>query len=108
MMEAWFLADVSALKAYYKKGFNETALPKDINVERIDKVRIESALKEATRHTSKKQYHKTKHAPEILRLIDVGKVRSAAPHCERLFKTLADLIEPPNVAETPASESNPP
>ena len=109
VMEAWFLADPDTLEKYYGKGFNSAALPKERMIERIEKSRIETALKEATRHTSKSEYHKTKHGPEILRRLNVETVRKAAPHCDRLFKALADLIEPPNeagVEENTPSEPN--
>jgi len=105
MMEAWFLADIPVLKTYFGQGFNENALPKEKNVERIDKEKIQTALRDATRNSIKKKYHKTQHAPEILRRLNVENVRKAAPHCDRLFKTLAELIEPPTQASD--SETQP-
>jgi hypothetical protein len=93
-MEAWFLADRDALKRFYKQGFHAQALPKRANVEDIDKPTLEKALANATRKTSqKKPYHKTHHAPKLLEGLDVVRVRAAAPHCERLFKTLEAFIE---------------
>jgi hypothetical protein len=91
MMEGWFVADVQALKDYYKKGFNAKVIPKGVNVEQIEKEKIDTALHEATRKTSKGKYDKTKHAPEILQRLNVAKVRKAAPHCDRLFKTLTEI-----------------
>lgn len=104
MMEAWFVADVQALKDYYKQGFNENAVPGTSDVEKIAKDQIEIALKEATRKTSKGKYHKTRHAPAILSLLNVDKVRQAAPHCDRLFKTLHEIIEP----SSPPTPEDPP
>jgi hypothetical protein len=88
-MEAWLIADRGALEKYYGQGFNITAIPKDRKVEQIEKSRLLPALNEATRNTKKGEYHKTKHAPDILERLDAVKVRQAAPHCDRLFKTLA-------------------
>ncbi|HLF02482.1 MAG TPA: DUF4276 family protein, partial [Anaerolineales bacterium] len=88
MMEAWLIADVKALHDFYGQGFNANAIPKNTNVEDVEKAKIESALKAATRQTQKGEYHKTKHAPKLLELVDVSKVRKAAHHCDRLFITL--------------------
>ena len=79
MMEAWFLADLPLLKDYYKQGFNDKAIPKQAKVEKIEKDKIETSLKVATKNTTKGPYHKTSHAPEILRRLNVAKVRKAAP-----------------------------
>jgi len=65
------------------------------NVEQVGKQDLESALKEATRHTAKGEYHKIHHGPKILSQLDVSRVRKAATHCNRLFMTLADRINRP-------------
>ncbi|HXH09486.1 MAG TPA: DUF4276 family protein [Alphaproteobacteria bacterium] len=96
MMEAWLVADRAALSRFYGQGFNVNAIPRNPNVEQIAKPDLESALKEATRHTAKGAYHKIHHGPKILGQLDVPRVRSAAPHCDRLFTTLADRIERPD------------
>ena len=93
VMEAWFIADIEALRNYYGQGFNENAIPKDREVEKIGKDKIESALIGATRNTSKREYHKTHHAPKLLSKLSVERVRKAAPACERLFKVLNDWID---------------
>ncbi|MEQ8755292.1 MAG: DUF4276 family protein [Coleofasciculus sp. G1-WW12-02] len=93
-MESWFVADIEALKDYYGKGFQESAIPKTSQVENIDKNILESFLKVATRKTIKKEYHKTRHAAQILERLDVAKVRQAAPSCDRLFTTLTQIMEP--------------
>lgn len=92
MMEAWLVADPSALSRFYGRGFNENAVPKNPNVEQIDKKTLLTALKDATRNTSKGEYHKTRHGFRILEQLEVAKVRHAAPHCDRLFKTLAEKM----------------
>ncbi|WP_446355741.1 DUF4276 family protein [Coleofasciculus sp. G2-EDA-02] len=48
----------------------------------------------AASKTLKKEYHKTRHAAQILERLDVAKVRQAAPSCDRLFTTLTQIMEP--------------
>lgn len=93
VMEAWFIADMDALSDYYGKGFQESAIPKNSNVEEIDKNILESALKAATRNTLKKEYHKTRHAAQLLERLNLKKVRNAASNCDRLFTTLTQIME---------------
>jgi len=90
-MEAWLVADVEALQEFYGQGFNSSAIPKTANVEAIEKARLLTSLESATRSTSKGAYHKTRHAPKLLAMLDVSKVR-AAPHCERLLALLDSLL----------------
>jgi len=56
MMEAWLVADRDALSRFYGQKFNVNAIPRDLNVEQIGKQALESALKEATRHTANGEY----------------------------------------------------
>ena len=91
-MEAWFIADRDALARFYGPGFGEGALPKQSNVEQIDKSTLASTLQAATRHTSKGEYHKIRHGCTLLAQLESAKVRRAAPHCERLFTTLERLL----------------
>jgi hypothetical protein len=93
-MEAWFMADIEALKRYYKQGFQEGALPKNLQVEQLSKNDLNERLKRATQHTQKRAYHKTRHAPHILAQIDVANVCQVAPHCNRLFITLRAKLQP--------------
>jgi hypothetical protein len=87
-MEAWLIADIESLKKFYGSGFKENAIPKNAEVEKIDKKFLESCLKAATRNTQKGEYHKIQHACKLLALLEVDKVREVAPHCDRLFTTL--------------------
>lgn len=93
VMESWFIADIDALKRFYGQGFKENAIPKNPNVEKINKLELESALKIATKDTSKGEYHKIKHGAILLAQVNVTKVRSASPHCDRLFKILAEKMD---------------
>ena len=88
VMESWLLADKDALEAYYGQGFRPARLPADARVEQIPKDDVTNGLHDATRGTGKGPYHKTRHAPALLALIDTAKVRSAAPSCARLFHAI--------------------
>lgn len=91
-METWLIADIRALKEFYGAGFKPNSLPKRRDIENIDKAELEKALKEATKNSKKGEYHKTRHASELLQKIEVGKVRKAAPYCERLFQELLEKL----------------
>jgi Domain of unknown function (DUF4276) len=84
VMEAWFLADVEALRALYKRRFNESAVGWNTKVEEIPKVDVLEKLKKI----SGGEYHKVQHGTKPLELIDPAKVRKAAPNCERLFRLI--------------------
>ena len=92
IMESWFLADREALAAYYGNGFRATSLPGNPRVEEIPKADVLRGLREASRDTQKGQYHKTKHAPVLLKQIDPRKVQAAAPNCRRLFDELQTCL----------------
>ncbi len=87
-MEAWLIADIDTLKQFYGQWFQDNAIPKNPDVENIDKKQLEPSLKAATRNTRKGEYHKIQHASKLLALLEADKVRQAAPHCDRLFTTL--------------------
>jgi hypothetical protein len=93
-MEAWFLADAEALRRYYGKDFRESAVRGNPNVEEIPGKDVFEALKTATKDTRKGRYHKTKHAPFLLRLISPALVKQASAHCRRLFESVPKLAEP--------------
>lgn len=92
IMESWFVADVDALKKYYGQDFKENAIPKNQNVEEIAKRAVEKSLKEATRPTQKREYHKIKHGGELLAKVDSNKVRNAARYCEIFVDVLTRKI----------------
>lgn len=91
-VEAWLIADVATLKEYYGQKFSTSAIPRNANVEEIDKAKLYSSLKAATRRTQKGEYHKVTHGAELLKRVDVNRVRSRAPHCERLFAMIQRKI----------------
>ena len=89
-METWILADSEALANYYGQNFARNALRKSDNLEKVSKVDVEQALKQATQETQKGAYHKNKikHASDLLKRIDPQKVRKKCRHCDRLFSML--------------------
>ncbi len=91
-MEAWIVADPSALAKYYGQGFRLAALPKTQNPEDVSKQDLERGLRQATQGTSKGRYHKIRHASDLLRRIDASAVTSRCAYCKRLFETLGQVI----------------
>jgi Domain of unknown function (DUF4276) len=89
VMESWFIADVDALANFYGQNFNRNAIPPNMNVEEIEKSRIETALVEATKNTTKGKYHKIQHGAKILAIINPTVVRDKASYCQRFFKAIA-------------------
>jgi hypothetical protein len=93
MMEAWFHADKEALKDYYRDDrFNAGAMSANPRVEEISKKDLMDGLKEATKRTKKGEYHKTKHAPDLLAVIAPERVRRAAPNCKKLFDRIFAIL----------------
>lgn len=92
VFESWLIADIDALRKFYGSRFQASALSCSPNVESIDKTTVYSALKRATRLTQKGEYDKIHHGPKILKMVDVSKVKDAAPHCKRLFDMLVEKI----------------
>ncbi len=90
VMESWFLADRQALSTYYGQGFLRNSLPGEKNVELIGKQQIFKALKHASKPTPKGPYHKTRHAFDLLELIDPRLVRAASSRAELFFSALEE------------------
>ena len=93
-MESWFLADREKLVACYDTKFNENALPKHKEVEKIPKNEVIEKLKVATKETSngKGRYDKGESAGKILREIRPQKIIESAPHCKKLFDSISEKI----------------
>ncbi|MDE0285013.1 MAG: DUF4276 family protein [Gammaproteobacteria bacterium] len=92
-METWIVADIAALADYYGQNFQQSALPSTSALEAISKREITRALKLATKATLKREYHKIRHASDLLKRIDSSKVRQRCQSCERLFNTVLQAIE---------------
>lgn len=84
-IEAWFLADVEALQKFYGTKLKDKAI-RNRNIEQIDQP------KEILKKACQDDYNEIDDAASLLEIIDVAKVRDAAPHCERLFKTLMEKM----------------
>jgi hypothetical protein len=86
IMESWFLADVEALRAVFKRNLDENALKPNPNVEEIPKKDVLDCLKNATGG----RYHerKVEYGVKLLAAMDPNKVRKAASHCERMFRLI--------------------
>jgi hypothetical protein len=89
-METWIVCDVQAL--FYGQGFAAGALPRSQNPEQVAKADVADALDRAAANTKKGKYHKIRHAGPLLGKIDAELVRKRCPSCERMFKTLLDLV----------------
>ena len=92
-METWIVADTEALADYYGQNFRKSALPSTNDLEAISKTEIASALKRATQATQKEEYHKIRHASDLLKQIDSSKVRDRCPSCEKLFDDMIRAIQ---------------
>ena len=91
LMEAWFLADRETLEAYYGPRFNARILPNNSKPEDGLKNDVINRLREATRGTPKRIYHKTAHAPALLNLLNPTAVYNACPHFALLIDHLRNI-----------------
>ena len=86
MMEAWIVADVEALAAYYGKGFNARALPHEA-LEDVSRDDLKSKLAKATQATVKKSYEKS-DGLVLIGCVKVSQVEKACAHARRFFDHL--------------------
>jgi Domain of unknown function (DUF4276) len=89
-MESWFLADKDRLAKYYGQSFKRGALPARKEIEQIAKADVHQALANATKHTKKGLYHKTRHGFEILAAIDPTKVEAVSEFAHQLHEALKE------------------
>ena len=92
-METWIVSDSEILSRYYGQNFNSNMLPTAANLEEVAKADVARALDQATIRTLKGRYHKIRHASDLLKQIDVEKVKARCPHCKRLFDELKQMID---------------
>lgn len=88
-MESWFLADRKTLTGFYGKDFIEKRLPPLERLEQVPKTDLQRALKDATRPTSKGEYHKVAHGTALLERIDAALLHKHAPS----FRRLVDCVK---------------
>ncbi len=91
VMESWFLADLKALAGFYGASFRPGSIPKWPDIEQVRKEDVYAKLKEATRNTTKGDYHKGRDSSVILGQLDPNKVADESPHAKRLIDTLKKL-----------------
>ena len=90
-MEAWFLADKSALARYFGEGFNENSLPRRADVEGVSKGDIARGLEMATRQCKRKgAYDKSRHSFAILAELDAKRVATGSPRAKQLIDILLE------------------
>lgn len=94
-VEAWLIADPEVMETFYGQGFQASALPGRRNVEEIGKADLLAAIDRAVRGTRKGSYDKISHGAALLARLRPERVRPRAPHCERLFATLEQLLGQP-------------
>ena len=92
-METWLVTDPDTIASYFKQNFRLNDLPVRQNLEEENRELIARALKRSTQHTQKGEYHKIKHASDLLKLINPRLVRDRCPSCARMFDTLNRMIE---------------
>jgi hypothetical protein len=85
VMENWFIADRTTLKAYFGQHFKDNQLPAVVNpIEGIAKLTVYGALKAATHGCKPKgEYGKGAHSFEILVLVDPAIVLIKSPWARR-------------------------
>jgi len=91
-MEAWLIADKKNLSVYFGRGFNESALPKNQDIEKVGKQDLYKGLSLATKNTQKGEYRKGKHSFEILGELCPNKVRLASPYADRFLNNLLAMM----------------
>ena len=96
-MEAWLIADRARLEARFGAAF-VSRLPNRRDVEEIDKETLLRALDAAFQQLSGRDrpglYEKIEHAARMLEVVRPSEVRRVAPHCERFFGTMQEVIGP--------------
>jgi hypothetical protein len=85
-MDSWLLCDVTAVKAFFGKGFVDVPLKKP--VEDLAKDELYQWLVKSTQGTPKGAYSKGVHSFKLLALIDHAKVLKQSPWARRLVKEL--------------------
>lgn len=84
-MEAWFLSQPDILKDFYKKDLK---IPQK-HASEIAKPDRE--LRKLTKNSDKKEYHKVRHAVELLSKLDVKKLKNDFPDFNHLIHSLKNI-----------------
>ncbi len=89
-MESWFIADREALKDFFKGCWNDRALPKWPDLEKVDRKKAYAALVKATANCGERQYAKGKVSFELLKVIDPAVIEETFPSAKALLKRLRE------------------
>lgn len=87
-MESWFLADADGLSKFFGQKFDDTKLPKNTNLENINKKMLYEALENATKNTSKGKYGKGSHSFKILTCLDAQRIKNHGKYSKEFFDYL--------------------
>jgi len=87
-METWFLADREALKDFFEGCWNDKALPKWPDLEKVERKKAYAALVKATTNCGERQYAKGKVSFELLKVIDPAVVEETFPSAKALLDRL--------------------
>jgi Domain of unknown function (DUF4276) len=86
-VEAWFLSQPLVLNAFYKKDLSDKITKKAAS----DFSKPDKELQRITKDTVRKEYHKVRHAVELLPLLDAKKLAQDFPDYKRLIETLTKI-----------------
>lgn len=88
-MESWFLSQPEILDKFYGKDNNgKLVSEKQAKRKVIDIAEPDKELQKLTKNTKKGEYHKVKHAVELLKLLDANKLEKEFSEFERLIAKL--------------------
>jgi len=91
-METWLIADPDSLEKHFGKDFDRKALPNQASLEHILGQTVMEALRKAVRNTKSREYRKIQDGAKLLKRVDPRRVRQRASSCDRLFKTLLEVV----------------
>ena len=91
-MESWFLADKAGLKTFFGSKFGTTKLPKNSDLEIINKTELYDGLKKATEITTKGKYGKGQHSFKILTCLNGNKVANHGKYSKEFFEYLESVL----------------
>jgi hypothetical protein len=92
-MEAWIVADRSAMRTFFGNGYADQRLPPTgRSIESVSKADLGRAFKSATKGTQRGPYGKGEHSFKLLAELDPSLIRAASPWAERFFSTLPHLL----------------
>ena len=91
-METWIVSDHDAMESFYGRGLVLNSLPRHADMEQVTKPIVSRALAAATRNTGPGEYHKMRHGPKLLGLLDPATVKAKCGCCMRMFVEIEKAI----------------